>query len=131
MSRKESVAISAPVVAAARSLMRTDGKSRRAAAIALGVSYSGLSAALVRKTIKKETRGRKCKLTTAEKRKVTCMRDKEKKKGSKVTAGLVHRTLGLGRAKRGKKKVSVRTEQRVFGADGHRYLPKKNKHVVA
>jgi len=112
------------IVLAARTLMRTDGKSRRQAAAVLGISYSGLSAALVRKKIRKETRGRPAKLSKIDLKNIRKLREAIKKTGGNPVSRHIRRQLKLAR------KVSVRTIQRAQRLNGDRYLHRKNKATL-
>jgi transposase len=123
------VNITPAIVAAARNLIK-NGTSRREAAALLGVSRSGLSDALVRKRIRKETRGRPRKLNKTDMANIRKLRESLKKQGRDPVSSFILLKLGLNRAQRGKRKVSQRSVQRAIGADGDKYLHRKKKGTL-
>jgi hypothetical protein len=120
------VKLTAPVVKAARSLIRS-GHSRRKAARDLGVSVSGLAAALSRRNVaaKIETRGRPLALTPAQRTRALRLFKKQQKTGyTNPTARMVRRQARLTRA------CSERTVRREFRKDKQKYKDRVQKTTI-
>jgi len=112
------------IVKAARRLIK-EGKSRRAAASTLEVSYSGLSAALVRKKKKKkETRGRKGNISKAIRKAILKCKRQQVRLGRNPTAPWIRRKFKLTKV------CSEKTVQRLLKSDGDEYLNRRKKGVL-
>lgn len=111
----------APLLTAARSLLR-EGYSKREAARVLGVSKSGLGAALKRKRKGKRGRGRPRVLTPTEVRRALRMLAQKNEKNEDSSAVTIHRHLGL--------QCSVTSLRRSLRRNGYRYAARISKGTL-